>query len=456
MTFAKPFAVSLFVFAFSLSVAAADLTVTSNADLPDANPGDGVCATAGGGVCTFRAAVQETNSLSGADTIYFNFASPTSITLGLGEVLINDNVTISGSKMPADIWLIGNGTSRVLSVLRAGITVTIRGVTISNGVTTGNNPGGGIYVAAANISLENVVVRDNISGTSGGGVYSGTGVLRFINSTASGNIAQGNGGGGGISVQGNNSLIQRSNIINNQAPRGGGGVEVSGGTTTIVETTLDNNYTNGGGGGLLAVFGTANVSRSTISNNTAYRSGGGIALPYGNINLINSTVSGNTVTNGGGGGINTGENGSIGYLTVRSSTIVSNTSLYSGGVTGGYAAGVRIGNSILSGNVALTGPNINSQFTSLGGNLVSDRSGSMGYLETDLPDGTNPMLGPLANNGGPTKTHALLAGSPAINFGLNSGASDLATDQRGKGFLRLVGQNVDIGAFEFVGKMGSR
>ena len=444
-----------FAMVFALPAFAVDFSVNSSLDAGDVLPGDGVCQSANGS-CTFRAAVQETNVLSGADTISFAFLGPTVITLSGGDVVINDDLVISGSKMPSDIRLVGSGSTRVLTILRSGISVTVRGLTISNGFAGGSSNGGGVFVQSANLSLENVVVRDNIAGANGGGVYSGTGVFRFINSSAINNLAQGNGGGGGLSYGGNGSLIQRSVISGNQAPRGGGGVEISGGTSTILETTIENNSTNGGGGGVLALFSTATINRSTIANNTAYRSGGGVALPYGNVTLINSTVSGNRATNGGGGGINTGENGTVGYITVRSSTVVNNTALYSGGVTGGFAQSVSIGNSILSANVALNGPNILSEFTSLGGNLVSDRSGSSGYLTSDLPDGTNPMLGPLANNGGPTRTHALLPGSPAINSGSNGGGADLATDQRGKGFSRFVDGTIDVGSFEVGTKTGSR
>lgn len=439
----------------ALHVLAADFAVNSNIDAADIMPGDGVCQTVSGS-CTFRAAVQEANLLGGTDTISFAFSAPTVISLSIGDVLINDDLIVSGNKLPSDIRLVGSGSARVLTILRSGISVTVRGLTISNGFSGGNNNGGGIFVQSANLTLENVVVRDNIAGASGSGVYSGTGVFRFINSFAINNLAQGNGGGGGLSFGGNGSMVQRSAISGNQAPRGGGGIEVTGGTATILETSVENNSTNGGGGGILAIFSTATINRSTIAGNTAYRSGGGIALPYGNVSLINSTVSGNRVTNGGGGGINSGENGTVGNITIRSSTIVNNTALYSGGLTGGFAQSVRVGNSILSANVALSGPNILSEFTSLGGNLVSDRSGSTGYLSNDLPDGTVPMLGPLANNGGPTRTHALLSGSPAINAGSNGVTTDLATDQRGKGFSRVVDGTIDIGAFELAGKAGSR
>ena len=123
------------------------------------------------------------------------------------------------------------------------------------------------------------------------------------------------------------------------------------------------------------------------------------------------------MSNGEGGGISTGTNGSVGYLTVRNSTIAYNSAAYAGGLTGGADGTAIVGNSIIAENTAPTAPNIGAFFNSLGGNLVNNRADSIGYVATDLPDGTNPLLGALANNGGATQTHALLANSPAINAG---------------------------------------
>lgn len=447
----------LFVLCVStLTTQAATFTVNNNGDSNDASSGDGVCADSAGN-CTFRAAAQEANALAGDDTINFSFGAPTTISLTLGEVLLTSNLVVNGGSNAADLTLSGNNNGRVLNVPRSGISITIRGLTIANGSANGN--GGGMTVASANVTLENCAVRNNLSSASGGGVYSGSGVFRFVNSTAQNNIAQNNGGGGGLSIAGNNSEITKSRIINNDAPRGGGGVEVNN-VVRISNTTIADNTTSGGGGGLLAVFGTAYVTNSTISSNSAFRSGGGIALPYGIVVLTNSTVSGNRVTNGEGGGISTGTNGSSGYLTVRNSTIVNNSANYAGGLTGGLASSAIVGNSIIANNVALTAPNIGANFTSLGGNLVNDQNGGSGYVSTDLPDGTNPLIGALANNGGDTQTHALTAGSPAINAGLNALALDpdgnpLTTDQRGTGFPRISGASVDIGAFEVSSASGN-
>lgn len=430
----------------SVSAQAAVFTVGSSADTNDVNNGDGVCADILGN-CTLRAATQEANMLSGADTINLSLSGAT-ISLAFGEILITDSLIINGAN---NLNINGNNQSRIFNVQRSGISVVIRNLTVSNGRS--GDYGGGIYAAAADLTVENTIVRNCFAQGAGGGIYSGSGVFRLLNSTVENNIVAQNGAsGGGVSVTGNNSEIRNSRILRNDAPRGGG-VVVGYYTTNISETYIADNTASIGGGGLLVSFGAARVLNSTIANNSAVNSGGGIALPMGTVVLINSTVSGNRATNGGGGGISAGTNGSVGYLTVKNSTIVNNTAIFAGGLTGGLATATVVGNSIVANNTASTAPNIISTFTSLGGNIVNDRQGGEGYVQTDLPNGTNPQIGALANNGGATPTHALLANSPAINTGLNANAVDadgnpLTTDQRGAGFPRVVGTSVDIGAFE--------
>lgn len=440
---------AFFIFgAFSVNVQAAAFSVSSNTDTNDANPGDGVCADTSGN-CTLRAAVQETNALSSADSINFSLSAPT-VSLSLGEILITDNLTVTGNAV-----INANNASRVFNIQRAGITVTLQSLTITGGKSGTGQSGGCINVSQANLTVENSSVRNCFSESSGGGIAAGNGVFRLINSTLENNVASGNGGGGGATVGGNGSEILNSRIINNNAPRAGGGLEILGGTAIISNTTIASNQA-GGGGGIVVTFGSARISNSTVSGNGAARAGGGIALPYGNVILTNSTVSGNSVSNGEGGGISTGTNGTVGYLTVRNSTIAYNSATYAGGLTGGADGTAIVGNSIIAENVAPTAPNIGAFFNSLGGNLVNNRADSLGYVATDLPDGTNPLLGALANNGGATQTHALLTNSPAINAGINALAVDadgvpLTTDQRGSGFPRIVGTTVDIGVYEAAG-----
>jgi hypothetical protein len=180
-----------------------------------------------------------------------------------------------------------------------------------------------------------------------------------------------------------------------------------------------------------------------VSGNTADFGGGiwtGSALT-----ITNSTMSGNAGGAGGGAGIEVGG----GTTTLTNVTIASNGSDGEAQLT--VVAGVgaaALAESTIIANALAGGKNCDGVApTSNGFNLDSANSCSFG-MPTDLIN-TNPLLGPLQNNGGPTFTMALLAGSPAIDKGANPLA--LAFDQRGPGFARVVGVAADIGAFEVQG-----
>ena len=249
---------------------------------------------------------------------------------------------------------------------------------------------------------------------------------------------------------------------------GGGAIYAFEGSLTldgvhVTGNSLSVEFFGAAGGGLYFFFGTHRIINSTISGNTA-RSGGGIFNSASLLTIINSTISGNTAsTIGGGIAIYDGS------ATLRNVTVTNNTAQQGGGIYqysgGGLLLILNFGNIILAGNTATSGsaPEILSEFntiTSAGGNLFGDSPGDSAniltvYQPTDIRD-TNPMLGALQNNGGTTPTHALLAGSPIIDKGLNRLVSPLAPafDQRGTGFARFRdgnGDNIataDIGAFE--------
>jgi hypothetical protein len=185
--------------------------------------------------------------------------------------------------------------------------------------------------------------------------------------------------------------------------------------------------------------------------------GGGI-FNDGTLMVTNSTISGNSSSNLG-GGIKTSGGSQGGTLTVTNSTISGNSAHGSGNNGGGgidslsIAATLQntiVANSPAGGNCSGAPP------TDVGNNLDSDTSCGFGTSNNSL-SGVDPMLSPLADNGGPTLTHALLENSPAINRGNNAFAVEpdgnpLNYDQRGQGFARIVGGTVDIGAFEVQGK----
>src|SRR5262249_1572101 len=152
-------------------------------------------------------------------------------------------------------------------------------------------------------------------------------------------------------------------------------------------------------------------------------SGGGIVLYIQPVTINNSTVTGNSAPAGVGGGIYLSDD-ATNVLTLNS-TIVANSTETAGGTH----------------DLAFVQGTFNAT-----NSLVENATGITFAVNTANIFGVDPALGPLAGNGGPTQTHALLAGSPAIDTGSNPSA--LAFDQRGTGFARTAGAQTDIGAFE--------
>lgn len=202
------------------------------------------------------------------------------------------------------------------------------------------------------------------------------------------------------------------------------------------------------------------VSNSTLSGNSATGDGGGIYNVGGTgghstVTISNSTLSGNSAASDGGGVYNVGEFRGGAGLAVINTTLSGNSADHGGGIFNGTVNGgatLAIGDTILS--VGNSGENIyndtNGTVTSLGYNMSSDDGG--GYL-TGAGDqiNTDPLLGPLQDNGGPTFTHALLLGSPAIDAGDPNFIPPPDYDQRGPRFGRVVNDRIDIGSFEVQG-----
>ena len=237
----------------------------------------------------------------------------------------------------------------------------------------------------------------------------------------------------------------------------GGDVDGAGGAIfslehlEINESTIRNNAAfNGNGGGVLVNDRTLIVSGSTISNNHA-NSGGGIALRTGDLTLINSTVSSNNASVRGGGIY--GASG--GVLDIRHSTLSDNLadSDAGGGIHASSNVALTVNHTIVANNQADGAPDISAVETaSMTYSLVEDASG-FAFVGSPNITGQDPDLGPLADNGGPTSTHALLDGSAAIDAGEFGIASPPDFDQRGAPFARIVAnlgafEVIDIGAFE--------
>ena len=254
-------------------------------------------------------------------------------------------------------------------------------------------------------------------------------VLIFNDVTISGvTIRHGNTPFNGGGIQNSGTLTVTSSTISNNSA-GGGGIFTEG-TTTVKKSTISNNSSAVLGGGIFSDLALT-VTHSTISNNSANNDGGGIAS-FGALTVTNSTISNNSAGSDGGGISNADR------LTVTNSTI-SNNSAAGGGISDSSNRTVLI-NTIIAGNVP--GGDCSGGVLSLGVNLDSDDTCNLSPVFLTFLAPTLCSV-PLQDNGGPTETHALLPGSPAIGVGE---PCSLATDQRG--VLREQGVGCDIGAFE--------
>ena len=369
------------------------------------------------GAGSLRQAIQD---ICPGDTITFD--ADHSITLTSGELVIPKTLTIDGTGHA--IVVDGNKASRIFDIT-AG-TVSLKHLTIQHGKASN---GGGI-LNNGTLTLTDSTISGNAATTAGGGILSGR-PLTVKDSTISGNSAD---LGGGL-WSATTVTITNSTISGNTATDNGGGIYNFGGTLTLTDSTISGNSAYVAGG-IYHKLGDLTLTDSTVSGNTASIDGG-IDNEY-NMTIINSTIAGNTATIT--GGIDN-EN----YMTIMNSTIAGNSAENTGG--GIYSAGVlKIKNSILAGN---TGGNCYTPIIDGGYNLDSGTSCGFSAVYDSLP-GTDPKLGELADNGGPTQTMALGSGSPAIDAGNDTVCTDATTvnklDQRG--MARPQGTHCDIGAFE--------
>jgi uncharacterized repeat protein (TIGR01451 family) len=314
---------------------------------------------------------------------------------------INKNVTIDGRSLATPVTVNGNNAVRILRVT-SNISATLAGLTLARGR---GQPAGALLVdAGAVVTLTNATVLSNTSTSDGGAVYN-FGVLNIQGSTFSGNTSSIDGGSlynsGRLNVQG-------STFVGNTANDDGGGL-YNRGTLNAQGNTFTRNRSNDDGGGLYVdTGGPAVVTNTTFSANTSGYWGGALATSSGGvITLTNSTLVGNGASVAGGGVRN------LGRLSMRN-TIIANSTL-----------GVDCV------NVGTLASNLN--------NLVKD--GTCGATLSG-----DPALGPLAQNGGETLTHALWPNSPAIDAGSDAGDICPATDQRG--VARPQNLHCDIGAVE--------
>jgi predicted outer membrane repeat protein len=344
-------------------------------------------------------------------------------------------------------------------------TVAIRDSVISNNVA--NSKGGAIYSDGRDalfLTLTNVEITGNTAGDEGGGLYLSATDTTINNSTITANTASGD--GGGINFEDGPFAVVDSTITGNTAGGKGGGIWIDDSLASISDTTIDGNVSGSSGGGIYLYETSMTISNSTLSGNSATY-GGALYIAaddnddYGSATFIeNSTISGNHATKDGGAiSIFMDDTDEVEVLLeIVQSTITDNSTdgleENAGGIVLEDNTEATITGSIVAGNL---GNDIGLYSTSLPSVTASDSV--LGVIQTGvtLVDGggtqvgvTDPMLGLLANNGGVTKTHALLAGSPAIDAGPNPVPvfDGNEFDQRGVGFARIVFGVADVGAFE--------
>jgi hypothetical protein len=442
----------------------APLTVTSPAD-------------AGAG--TLRQAITDANAAAGADAIAFDPAL-TGQTIALAAALpaITDPLTITGLGQAA-LTVRGTAGARVFQV-NPGVAATITDLTVTGGSVAGN--GGGILNNGGMLTLQRVTVAGNAAtgGFSGGGVAStGAGAaLTIRDSTVSGNTATGS-GGGVFNDTTSTATITRALVTGNAAGNNANGAGVNNnGTMTVTGSTVSFNTgpstaatPNFFGGGLANLgTGALAVVATTVVGNLSQGPGGGLFSNGTSLSVSDSTVANNTSASTpagtGGGGVRVQGTGS---LTVLSSTVTGNldvtgsTTTNAGGISFGSTGAFTLNNTVVAQNITTTtgataAPDVRSGVAVSGaGNFVGSDPNALSNLAAAQTNLGDPRLGPLANNGGPaagglavngpSPTRKPLPGSPLIDAGSNAAAAVLATDQRG--FLRVAGTTVDVGAVEF-------
>jgi beta-glucanase (GH16 family) len=326
------------------------------------------------------------------------------ITLSSGPYILGKNVNIDGSAAPG-LTINGNHADRIL-IVNAGASASVSNLVIANGEAT--DLAGGILING-NLTLDHVVVQNNHVNTAS-----------FDPSTDFWK------GGGGIYV-GGGGMLQMNNT-----------------------TVRDNSTQLVDGGGLYGFPGsTITITNSTISGNTAGNTGGAFRS-LGNASIMNSTLSGNQSLSWHGGAIfHTDGNLSLSYTTIANNIAPdwASSAIFIGSFSSAVPT-LRIDNSLITGNhwyacEHWTAGTVNIQ--SGGHNLVQDNTCNAG-----TPDATDIItsaagIAPLADNGGPTWTHALLPGSPALDAAEDAACP--AIDQRG--VVRPEGPHCDIGSYEY-------
>jgi parallel beta-helix repeat protein len=425
----------------AMPAAAATFTVTN---LNDSGPG------------TLRQAIADANAAAGADVVTFQAGLTGTITLTTGQLYILDSLDVQGPGASV-ITVSGNNTSRVFYMYNSSTTIDVRlaGLTITEGNDT---IGAGVVDFDQNLILDAVTITGNNASSDGAGLWADgfDMTLTIQDSTISGNIAGNNGGGIYVEDTGGPMLIDNSVISGNESTNNGGGIYFydPDDDITIRDTTISGNTAGGSGGGLaLYSFdnGILTIEGSTISGNTAATGGGMYFYDADHdINITDSTISGNNATESNGGGIalyNLYANLNLNFVT-----IANNNAAGSGGGMFTPTGTPHFFNSIIGDNTAATDNDLGagqSASFDLTYTLLENATGaSINDLGGNILD-TDPQLGTLASNGGPTETQRPALTSPVVNAADPAFVPPPSTDQRGQ--PRAYPTRADMGAVELVG-----
>lgn len=362
-----------------------------------------------------------------------------------GGLYLSGTANISGTTFNNNI-----GVSTGGGIFNGGGEVSITNSTFDNNIGVGI--GGGLYNISGTVTIAGSIFIGNFVNAVGGGLYNNGGVVNISESTFSGNYSPGS--GGGISTENGKVTIDDSTISDNYATGAGGGVINLNGPLSITYSIFQNNSSTGTGGGVINSVGEMVIANSTFRGNSVSGSGGGISNSSGKITIdrstlqgnyasigggifnsgtttntiINSTISRNRADNGSGGGI---YNSNSAMLVINNTTIAENSSFAPGGgiYNDGAGSAISMTNSILAyhSDSGDCGGDFTSA-TSFGYNLSNDDTCSFLVATNDITD-TNPLLGPLQFNGGPTETHLPMDSSQAIDTANPAACPDI--DQRG-------------------------
>jgi predicted outer membrane repeat protein len=367
-------------------------------------------------------------------------SAPGTIDLAHGELVVDTNVTIAGrgaNRLTVDagqasrVLLVDDGVAENLS------DVEIRGLTIAGGFLAGAAGGGGIF------TNERLTVRDSLlTGNSahwGGGIYNNEpGELTVVRSSLTGNSTSA--AGAGIYNWGGKASIVETSVSGNESVDAAGILNGNSGEMLIDASTISGNQAVGNGGGILQAGALLTVRNSTISGNEADGEGGGIQHAFGPLEIYHSTITANRAD-----ADNSGVGAGGGIFHVLGPTLLVDHTIVAGNTSNIAISDDVVGN--FDARYSLIGDDTGAGINDIEGNIVGTSA-----------EPVDPLLGPLADNGGPTLTHALLSGSPAIDAGdsaVEEGVGGTPQfDQRGAPFGRVSDGDlaediaVDIGAFE--------